>query len=69
MTEKEKATTIAKLMSEAARSTKQHTPVKVVKAAGLNRGLQGRPKGVKGRYRMVSTLPRLAAFSLFVLQD
>ena len=55
MTEKDKAQSIAKLMSKAARTTKQRNPVKVVKAAGMNRGLQGRPKGVKGRYKMVSS--------------
>ncbi|KAH8891359.1 AdoMet-dependent rRNA methyltransferase spb-1 [Thozetella sp. PMI_491] len=57
MTEKDKATTIAKLMSKAARSTKQHRPMKVIKAAGANRGLKGRPKGIKGRYKMVD--PRM----------
>lgn len=56
MSEKEKATSIAKLISAAARK-KRKQPVKVVKAAGANRGISGRPKGVKGRYKMVD--PRM----------
>ena len=30
-----------------------HCTVKVVVAKGVNRGIQGRPKGVKGRYKIV----------------
>ncbi|KAK4238890.1 Spb1 C-terminal domain-containing protein [Achaetomium macrosporum] len=56
MSEKEKATSIAKLLSAAARK-KRRQPVKVVKAAGPNRGISGRPRGVKGRYKMVD--PRM----------
>ncbi|KAK3308851.1 Spb1 C-terminal domain-containing protein [Chaetomium strumarium] len=56
MSEKEKATSIAKLLSAAARK-KRRQPVKVVKAAGANRGISGRPRGVKGRYKMVD--PRM----------
>ncbi|KAJ4306365.1 AdoMet-dependent rRNA methyltransferase spb1 [Collariella sp. IMI 366227] len=56
MSEKEKATSISKLMSSANR-TKRKAPVRVVKAQGVNRGLSGRPKGVKGRYKMVD--PRM----------
>ncbi|KAK3937646.1 Spb1 C-terminal domain-containing protein [Diplogelasinospora grovesii] len=56
MTEKEKASTISKLISSAGR-TKRKAPVKVVKAAGANRGIMGRPRGVKGRYKMVD--PRM----------
>nr|8I9T_CS Chain CS, AdoMet-dependent rRNA methyltransferase SPB1 [Thermochaetoides thermophila DSM 1495] len=52
MSEKEKATTIAKMLSAAARK-KRRPQVKVVKATGANRGIKGRPKGVKGRYKMV----------------
>ena len=62
MTEKDKAQSITKLMAKAARTTKQHNPIKVVKGAGMNRGLQGRPKGVKGRYKMVSS-PSYSSFS------
>lgn len=56
MTEKEKAESISKLISKAAHK-KPTQPAKLVVARGLNRGLQGRPKGVKGRYRMVD--PRM----------
>ncbi|UNI19171.1 AdoMet-dependent rRNA methyltransferase spb1 [Purpureocillium takamizusanense] len=56
MTEKEKAESIAKLLSKAARK-KPSQPAKLVVAKGLNRGIQGRPKGIKGRYRMVD--PRM----------
>ncbi|PHH82788.1 hypothetical protein CDD83_3176 [Cordyceps sp. RAO-2017] len=56
MTEKEKAESIAKLLSRATRK-KPAKPAKLVVARGPNRGIQGRPKGVKGRYRMVD--PRM----------
>ncbi|KAK0392181.1 hypothetical protein NLU13_1679 [Sarocladium strictum] len=54
MSEKEKADSIAKLLSKAGRS-KPRAPAKLVVAKGLNRGIQGRPKGVKGRYRIVDS--------------
>lgn len=54
MSEKEKAASIAKLLSKAGRS-KPRQPAKLVVAKGLNRGIQGRPKGVKGRYRIVDS--------------
>lgn len=44
MSEKEKAASISKLMAGVAKKTRR-APIKVVKAAGSNRGLQGRPKG------------------------
>src|SRR5512140_887604 len=44
MSEKDKATSIAKLISAAARKKKRQ-PIKVVKAAGANRGIAGRPRG------------------------
>ncbi|KAK4669490.1 AdoMet-dependent rRNA methyltransferase spb1 [Podospora pseudopauciseta] len=56
LNEKEKASSISKLIAQANKK-KRKAPVKVVKAAGANRGLQGRPKGVKGRYKMVD--PRM----------
>lgn len=56
MTEKEKAESITRLLRKATHK-KPSQPAKVVVARGLNRGIQGRPKGVKGRYRMVD--PRM----------
>lgn len=56
MTEKEKAESITKLLSKAARK-KPRTPAKLVVAKGVNRGIKGRPQGVKGRYRIVD--PRM----------
>ncbi|KAL7625797.1 AdoMet-dependent rRNA methyltransferase spb1 [Parahypoxylon ruwenzoriense] len=52
MTEKEKADSISKLLSKAAKK-KPKQPAKLVVARGLNRGIKGRPKGVKGRYKIV----------------
>ncbi|ODV89028.1 hypothetical protein CANCADRAFT_15225, partial [Tortispora caseinolytica NRRL Y-17796] len=50
--EKEKAETIQKIMRRATK--KQDRPqITVVRAQGANRGLKGRPGGVKGRYKMV----------------
>lgn len=50
-TEKEKAANITKLMAKAGKK-KPKAKVKVVVARGPNKG-QGRPKGVKGRYKVV----------------
>ncbi|KAK9458537.1 Spb1 C-terminal domain-containing protein [Lipomyces oligophaga] len=55
-TEKEKAESIQKLMRKATKKT-ERSKVSVVVARGANRGLSGRPKGVKGRYKMVD--PRM----------
>ncbi len=52
MTEKEKASSIAKLMSNAGKK-KLRPPTKVVVAAGSNKAVAGRPRGVKGKYKMV----------------
>jgi AdoMet-dependent rRNA methyltransferase SPB1 len=52
MTEKDKASTIAKLMSKAAKK-KPKQKVTVVVARGGNRGIKSRPKGTKGKYKMV----------------
>ena len=51
-TEKEKAQNIAKMMSRAAKK-KPRRQVKVVVAKGGNRGISGRPRGVKGKYKIV----------------
>ncbi|KAH9825227.1 Spb1 C-terminal domain-containing protein [Melampsora americana] len=53
LTEKEKSGEIEKLMNRMSKNPKQKNEVKVVVAKGLNRGQKGRPKGVKGRYKMV----------------
>lgn len=52
MTEREKAEGISKLMARAAKK-KPRKELKVVVARNANRGIKGRPTGVKGRYRMV----------------
>ena len=52
ISEKDKAQNIRKIMSSAARK-KPKRSVKVVVARGSNRGISGRPKGVKGRYKIV----------------
>lgn len=53
MTEREKADSIGKLLAKAQKKSKR-PPVKVVVARGANKG-KGRPKGVKGRYKMVDS--------------
>jgi AdoMet-dependent rRNA methyltransferase SPB1 len=52
MTEKDKAQSIAKLMNKAAKK-KPKQQVKVVVARGGNKGISGRPRGVKGKYKIV----------------
>lgn len=52
MTEKDKANTISKLMSKAS-SKKPKQSVKLVVAKGGNKGISGRPRGVKGKYKIV----------------
>ncbi|EWG47759.1 hypothetical protein FVEG_07797 [Fusarium verticillioides 7600] len=52
MTEKEKAASISRLISRAAKKPQKQLP-KLVVARGLNRGIKGRPKGVRGRYKIV----------------
>lgn len=52
LTEKEKASSIGKLMSKAGKK-KPKQNVKVVVARGGNRGIAGRPRGVKGKYKIV----------------
>ncbi|KAI0157896.1 AdoMet-dependent rRNA methyltransferase spb-1 [Hypoxylon sp. FL1284] len=57
MTEKEKADSISKLLAKAAKKKPQRPPAKLVVARGVNRGIKGRPNGVKGRYKIVD--PRM----------
>ncbi|OBS18701.1 hypothetical protein FPOA_10428 [Fusarium poae] len=57
MTEKEKADSIGRLMARAQKKKPTKQAAKLVVARGLNRGIKGRPKGVKGRYRIVD--PRM----------
>lgn len=52
VSEKDKAQSIAKLMSKAVKK-KPKQQVKLVVAKGGNRGISGRPRGVKGRYKIV----------------
>ncbi|KAK1538547.1 Spb1 domain-containing protein [Colletotrichum paranaense] len=54
MTEKEKAESIAKLMAKAGKVKRRPKPTLII-ARGANRGIQGRPKGVKGRYTIVDS--------------
>ncbi|KAJ1794676.1 AdoMet-dependent rRNA methyltransferase spb1, partial [Coemansia sp. RSA 1938] len=58
MTEAEKARSINRMVNRATKA-KPKEKVTLVVARNGNRGVQGRPKGVKGRYRMVD--PRMKA--------
>lgn len=51
--EKDKADEIAKLMRKVSKKQKTKPRVTLVYASGKNRALSGRPKGVKGKYKMV----------------
>ena len=51
--EKDKADEISKLMRKVSKKQKLKPKVTLVVATGKNRGLSGRPKGVKGKYKMV----------------
>ncbi len=57
MSEKDKAAGIARMMSRAAKKGRPKEKVKLVVARGGNRGIAGRPRGVKGKYKIVD--PRL----------
>ncbi|OKL56150.1 AdoMet-dependent rRNA methyltransferase spb1 [Talaromyces atroroseus] len=54
VSEKDKAEAISKLMSKAAKK-KPKQKVKLVVAKGANRGISGRPRGVKGKYKIVDS--------------
>ena len=51
--ERDKADEISKLMRKLTKKQKTKPKVTYVYAKGQNKGLSGRPKGVKGKYRMV----------------
>lgn len=51
--ERDKAEEISKLMKKLTKKQKTKPQVTYVFAKGNNRGLSGRPKGVKGKYKMV----------------
>lgn len=51
--ERDKAEEISKLMRKLTKKQQTKPKVTVVVARGNNRGLSGRPKGVKGKYKMV----------------
>lgn len=53
MSEKDKAEEITKLMKRLSKKPKPKQKVTLVVAAGQNKGLSGRPRGVKGKYKMV----------------
>ncbi|KAG7099314.1 hypothetical protein E1B28_001172 [Marasmius oreades] len=55
MTEREKAQAIEKLMRKGMSSGHKKKEVRLVVAKGAHKGIQGRPKGVKGRYFMVDS--------------
>ncbi|KAF6231580.1 hypothetical protein HO173_010332 [Letharia columbiana] len=52
ISEKDKAQNIAKMMNKAAKKKPQQQ-VKLVVAKGGNKGISGRPRGVKGKYKIV----------------
>ncbi|KAJ5433086.1 AdoMet-dependent rRNA methyltransferase spb1 [Penicillium daleae] len=54
LTERDKAQAISKLMGKATKK-KPKQQVKLVVARGANRGISGRPRGVKGKYKIVDS--------------
>ncbi|WFD27968.1 AdoMet-dependent rRNA methyltransferase spb1 [Malassezia nana] len=52
LSEREKAENISKILARSSKKTEKKAPQLVV-ARGPNRGIKGRPKGTKGRYKMV----------------
>ncbi|CAN3372251.1 hypothetical protein DIURU_004215 [Diutina rugosa] len=53
MSERDKSDEISRLMRKFTKKQKTKPKVTVVKASGSNRGLSGRPRGIKGKYKMV----------------
>lgn len=54
ISEKDKAQAITRLMNRAAKK-KPKQKVKLVVAKGANKGISGRPRGVKGKYKIVDS--------------
>lgn len=54
LSERDKSQAISKLMSKATKK-KPKQQVKLVVAKGNNRGISGRPRGVKGKYKIVDS--------------
>lgn len=54
LNEREKAGSVKKILDKASKK-QRGSEIKTVVSRGANRGLAGRPKGVKGRYRMVDS--------------
>lgn len=54
ISEKDKASSIARMMARAAKK-KPKQKVRLVVAKGANRGVSGRPRGVKGKYKIVDS--------------
>ena len=67
MTEREKAEVIAKMVNKTAKTNKRQ--VKVVVARGTNKGNKGRPKGVKGRYKVSGCVFRECSLLLYNVQS
>ena len=60
LTEREKAASIAKVLSKSASSASAPVKkdIKYVVGRGQNKNIKGRPKGVSGRYKMVDSRMR-----------
>ena len=68
LSERAKAQQIEKLMRKGASKGKPKKDIKVVVAKGSHKALKGRPRGVKGRYKMVDSRMKKEVISLYCLQ-
>lgn len=57
LTDQEKTLKVQRMISRSASKAKKKTSLTLVVARGVNRGVAGRPSGVRGRYKMVD--PRM----------
>ena len=55
VSEKDKVGMIERMIKRATKKGKPKEKVKLVVARGGNRGIAGRPRGVKGKYKIVDT--------------